>query len=367
MKKKTALVISTLIILLLPALVVGAANVKRYTFNISIGNWNILPDVKVKSLLINDQITGPTIEVTEGDIVEVKVVNNSVLPHTIHWHGLEVPNSQDGVPYVTQDPIEKGDSFTYRFVATPAGSRFWHCHWSTLLHISGGMYGPLIIHPQDPGKDLNKKYNVTLDRTMMVDSIDPEWQTKMLTMMEKMHTMENMAASKNEKKSGEKKSSGERLFKSVTEYRQAIKDGYQSPYLKGLPKPSYKYHLIDGHPYPLIPPVKTKVGDTVRLRMINAGNIPHYFHFHGMQLKVVAIDGNTLDSPYMVNTVPLFPGQAKDLILQPKIPGWWAVHDHAESGSTNNGHFPGGTLFLIGVADKDGKISDYTPKLSLTQ
>ncbi len=362
MMKRWAFTVVTLIILLVPALVFGAPTVKRYTFNISIGDWNILPDVKVKSLLINNQIPGPTIEVTEGDTVEVKVINSSVLPHTIHWHGLELPNNQDGVPYVTQDPIEKGESFTYRFVATPAGSRFWHCHWSTLLHISGGMYGPLIIHPRNPEKDLNKKFHVTVDRTMLVDSIDPEWQTKMLTLMEKMHSMEGMSAKKNGEKSG-----GERLFNSVAEYEQAIKDGYKSPYLKGLPKPSYKYHLINGHPYPLIPPVQTKVGDTVRLRLINAGNLPHYFHFHGMQLKVVAIDGNTLDNPYKVNTVPLFPGQAKDLILQPKIPGWWAVHDHAESGSTNNGHFPGGTLFLIGVADQNGKISDYTPKLSLTQ
>jgi FtsP/CotA-like multicopper oxidase with cupredoxin domain len=116
-----------------------------------------------------------------------------------------------------------------------------------------------------------------------------------------------------------------------------------------------------------VPPVMTRIGETVRLRMINAGNIPHYFHFHGMQLLVVAIDGNTLAQPLKINTVPLFPGQAKDLILRPKLAGWWAVHDHAEWGSTNNGHFPGGTMFLVGVADKNGKISDYKPKISLTQ
>ncbi len=362
MRKQWRVFAVLLMILLLPAVSFGSGQVKSYTFDISIGTWNILPDVKVKSLLINDQIPGPTIEVIEGDVVEVKVVNNSALPHTIHWHGLELPNNQDGVPYVTQDPIEKGESQTYRFVASPAGTRFWHCHWSTLLHISGGMYGPLIIHPRDPVQDLNKKYHVTLDRTMMVDSIDPAWQAKMLTMMEKMHAMEGMTG----KQSGHK-SSGERLFGSVAEYRQAIKEGYRSPYLKKIPKPSYLYHLINDHPYPLVPPVKTTIGDTVRLRMINAGNIPHYFHFHGMQLLVAAIDGNALANPLLVNTVPLFPGQTKDLILQPQIPGWWAVHDHAEWGSTNNGHFPGGTMFLVGVADKNGKISDYTPKISLTQ
>ena len=362
MKKKACIFTFIIAMLLLPSLQGGAAQVRKYTFDITIGQFNILPDVSVKALTINKMIPGPAIEVTEGDIVEVKVVNHSALPHTIHWHGLEIPNKEDGVPYVTQDPIEKGQSFTYRFMAKPAGTHFWHCHWSTLLHISAGMYGPLIIHPKDPAKDLNKKYHVTQDKVMMIDSIDPKWQTKMLTLMEKMHAMEKA----NKGKGGEG-SGGERTFKSVAEYRQAIKGGYKTPYLKGIPKPHDTYHLINGHPYPLVPPVKTKVGKSVRLRLINAGNIPHYLHFHGMQLLVVAIDGNTLVQPYRVNVVPIFPGQAKDLILQPKIPGWWAVHDHAEWGTTNNGHFPGGVMFLIGVADKHGKISGYAPTISLSQ
>ncbi len=159
----------------------------------------------------------------------------------------------------------------------------------------------------------------------------------------------------------------EKVFTSVDEYKSAIKRGYKSPYLKGIKKPSYKYHMINGHAYPLIDPIKTKIGETVRLRFVNAGNVAHYFHFHGMQVLVVAIDGNTLSSPYYLNTVPSFPGQTIDLILRPKIRGWWAVHDHAEWGSTNNGHFPGGTVFLIGVADKNGFISNYNPKISLTQ
>ncbi len=358
--------LSTVIILsflvTLPSTCPAGQKVHRYTFNISIGKWKILPDVSVKSLMINNTIPGPTIEVTEGDVVEVKVINKTPLPHTIHWHGLEVKNSQDGVPYVTQDPIRKGETFTYRFVAYPAGTRFWHCHWSTLLHISGGMYGALIIHPKNPAKDLNRKYHVSQDKTFIIDSIDPKWQDEMLTMMEKMHAMEESGEAKMHKMSAE------RLFSSPEEFVTAIeKEGYKSPYLKPLPKPYYRYHLINGHPYPLTPGIKTKVGGAVRLRLINAGNIPHYLHFHGMQFLVVAIDGNTLVNPIKLNTVPLFPGQTKDLILRPEIPGWWAVHDHAEWGSTNNGHFPGGTMFLIGVSDKNGKISDYTPKISLTQ
>ncbi len=328
------------------------AKTHKYTFVISIGYWNILPDVKVKSLMINNKIPGPTIEVNEGDIVEVKVINKTKLPHTIHWHGLEIENSQDGVPYVTQDPIEGGESFIYRFVARPAGTHFWHCHWSTLLHISGGMYGPLIIHSKDKKNSINNKYHVKKDITLIVDSIDPKWQSKMLTMMEKMHAMEGKE---------------EKVFSSVEQYKKAVEKGYKSPYLKPMPKPKYTYHLINGHPYPLVKPIITKIGEAVRIRIINAGNIPHYFHFHGMQLLVVAKDGNTLKQPYYLNTIPSFPGQAIDVIMKPEIRGWWAVHDHAEWGSTNNGHFPGGAMFLIGVADKNGFISKYKPKISLTQ
>ena len=188
----------------------------------------------------------------------------------------------------------------------------------------------------------------------MVDSIDPKWQSKMLDMMVMMHRKEE-------------KNNTERVFISVDQYKEAIKNGYKSPYLKGFTKPHYTYHLINGHSYPLVPPVITKIGESTRFRIINVGNIPHYFHFHGMQLLVVAIDGNTLRNPYFVNTVPSFPGQAVDVIIRPKIRGWWAVHDHAEWGSTNNGHFPGGTVFLIGVKDKNGFISNYKPKISLTQ
>ncbi|BAT72019.1 multicopper oxidase [Thermosulfidibacter takaii ABI70S6] len=346
---------SFFVLCLIIALLVGTgtanAKVHHYVFVITMGKWNILPDVSVKSLMINDKIPGPTIEVTEGDTVEVKVINKTPLPHTIHWHGLEVDNSGDGVPYVTQDPIEPGKSYTYRFVAKPAGTHFWHCHWSTLLHISGGMYGALIVHSKNREISINNTYKVKKDVTLILDSIDPPWQNKMLTMMENMH----------------KKGMEEKVFNSLKEYIDAVNNGYITPYQRGYSKPEYKYHLINGHSYPMIKPIITKVGETTRIRLINAGNIPHYLHFHGMQLLIVAIDGNRLKSPYYVNTVPCFPGQTVDLIMRPSVRGWWAVHDHAEWGSTNNGHFPGGTVFLIGVADSKGFISNYTPKISLTQ
>ena len=331
-------------------------DVKKYTFEITIGEWAVLPDLKVKSLMINNQIPGPEIRVKEGDWVEVTVINKTKLPHTIHWHGLFVDNEMDGVPLVTQDPIEKDEKFIYRFRAEPAGTHFWHCHWSTLLHISGGMYGAFIIEPKDPAKDINKIYDVKRDYSLMLDDFNPEWQEEMITMMEKMHGMEdkmNMEA--------------EKTFASVEEYKEAIKKGYKSPYLKPIEIAEATYHTINGHPYPLTPPLKGKVGEAIRLRFMNLGDRAHYLHVHGMDALIVAIDGNLLANPQSVNTINTFPGGATDVILKPTKPGYWVFHDHAENGSTNNGHFPGGMVMVLSVEDENGFISDYQPKIILTQ
>lgn len=67
---------------------------------------------------------------------------------SVHWHGLPVSNSMDGVPNVTQDPIAPGDSFTYTFRAEPAGTYFYHSHAG--LQLDRGLMAPLIVEESDP-------------------------------------------------------------------------------------------------------------------------------------------------------------------------------------------------------------------------
>jgi FtsP/CotA-like multicopper oxidase with cupredoxin domain len=68
--------------------------------------------------------------VREGDRVRIIVENGMDEPQTTHWHGLFVPNDMDGVPRISQDPIVPRESFTFEFVAKPAGTRLYHSHFN---------------------------------------------------------------------------------------------------------------------------------------------------------------------------------------------------------------------------------------------
>jgi multicopper oxidase len=85
--------------------------------------------------LYNGQFPGPEIRVTEGERLRVTVENGLPEPTTIHWHGIPVPNAMDGVPGVTQDPIQPGETFVYDFVTDIPGS--YGCRAVPVPHRAG--------------------------------------------------------------------------------------------------------------------------------------------------------------------------------------------------------------------------------------
>ncbi|HJQ93955.1 MAG TPA: multicopper oxidase domain-containing protein, partial [Candidatus Thermoplasmatota archaeon] len=94
-------------------------------------------------------VPGPTLRVQQGDRVKVEFSHSHFHPHTIHWHGQFVPWESDGAPGVTQDSVESGGSITYDFIASRAGTLWYHCHVDTQLHVMQGLYGMIIVEPQD--------------------------------------------------------------------------------------------------------------------------------------------------------------------------------------------------------------------------
>lgn len=91
----------------------------------------------------NGSVPGPMIRVTEGDKVRGPVFKNELPePTTIHWHGVTVPNSMDGVPGVTQEAVKPGDSFIYEFTAQPSGTYWYHSHFNSDQQIGIGLYAP---------------------------------------------------------------------------------------------------------------------------------------------------------------------------------------------------------------------------------
>jgi FtsP/CotA-like multicopper oxidase with cupredoxin domain len=105
--------------------------------------------IKFPAWTFNASIPGPTIRVTKGDNVEIKVINRGTMPHSLHLHSIHAANV-DGVPIVSGESgfIPPGKSFTYRFVAAPTGLFPYHCHMTPVSeHINRGLYGAMIIDP----------------------------------------------------------------------------------------------------------------------------------------------------------------------------------------------------------------------------
>ena len=107
--------------------------------------WETEPGKMVEAWAYNDQLPGPQIRVTQGDRVRVIVKNELTESTCVHFHGVLVPNSQDGVPFITQPPIKPGETFTYEFVAKNAGSHMYHSHHNAAKQVGLGLLGAFII------------------------------------------------------------------------------------------------------------------------------------------------------------------------------------------------------------------------------
>jgi len=102
----------------------------------------------IEGYAYNDQVPGPTIRAKRGDVLRVDLTNNLDVPTTIHWHGMHVPYSMDGVTWST-DPIQPGESFMYAFELNQVGTYWYHPHFDTNRQVDLGLYGMLIVEEAD--------------------------------------------------------------------------------------------------------------------------------------------------------------------------------------------------------------------------
>ena len=106
---------------------------------------------EVRGYTLNGTSPGPALRVHQGDLVEVTLRNVDVPDGvTLHWHGVDVPNAEDGVAGVTQDAVGPGEEYVYRFVAEDAGTYWYHSHQVSHAQVRGGLFGTLVVLP--PGR-----------------------------------------------------------------------------------------------------------------------------------------------------------------------------------------------------------------------
>lgn len=118
--------------------------------------WEVAPGDVRDAMAFNGQIPGPEIRVKQGDRVRFVFRNALEESSAIHFHGVNVPNNQDGVAGLTQDIVKPGDSYTYEFEVPNSGTHMYHSHMNGATQIPMGLLGALIVEgPNEPAVDVD--------------------------------------------------------------------------------------------------------------------------------------------------------------------------------------------------------------------
>jgi FtsP/CotA-like multicopper oxidase with cupredoxin domain len=124
--------------------------VKVFRLSVDEVEWEVSPGKTASARGYNKMVPGPVLRATEGDRVRMIVTNNLSESTSIHWHGLFVPNNMDGVPFMNQEPIKPGATFTYEFTLRNSGTHMYHSHANSLDQVNRGLLGAFIVDPKDP-------------------------------------------------------------------------------------------------------------------------------------------------------------------------------------------------------------------------
>jgi manganese oxidase len=243
---------------------------KRFELTAEIIDWEVEPGKIVEGWAYNGQIPGPMIHTDPGDKVEVVVTNNLPMGTDVHWHGLKLPNDQDGVAPLTQDLIEPGETYTYSFTTTEAAVNMYHPHHHAQMKVPNGMWGVFLVGdlPLPEG-------GTTIGGRTLADDLTPDQIVPMVV-------------------------------------NDAGTIGMS----------------INGKSFPATEPIVAKKGDQILLHYYNEGYQIHPMHLHGFPQLVVAKDGFPLDQPYWSDTVNVAPGERFSVLIEAEEAGVWAFHCH---------------------------------------
>ncbi|GHO89543.1 copper oxidase [Dictyobacter formicarum] len=139
-----------------------SAHMKQFTLTAENATVSFGSGINIPSWTFNGVEPGPTLRVQQGDLVVVNVVNHLSFGITIHWHGINIVNSADGVAGVTQDAIKPGQTYVYRFVTNDPGTYWYHSHQLADEETTGGLFGMLIVDPKTPTIHADVDYSVAL-------------------------------------------------------------------------------------------------------------------------------------------------------------------------------------------------------------
>lgn len=247
-----------------------ADGTKRFEITAAVTDWEVSPGKVVKAWTYNGMVPGPWIQLDQGDKVQVDVTNELPISTDVHWHGLGVPNSMDGVAPITQEFIQPGETFTYEFTA-PNENRMamYHAHHHGQEAILNGLFsviqvGEMQLPPPGNYGGLEVPADIQISQ----------------------------------------------------EIPMVLNDAG----VIGL--------SLNGKAWPETAPIAADKGDWILLHYYNEGLVGHPMHLHSQPHIVIAKDGYPLAAPYRVDTTWISPGERYSVLIKADNVGTWAFHCH---------------------------------------
>jgi len=260
-----------------------------------------------RAIAVNGQIPMPTLEFTEGDTAEIVVHNQLKERTSLHWHGLFLPNKEDGVPFLTQMPIERGTTHTYRFPIIQTGTHWYHSHSGLQEQI--GMYGSFIMHKKAGDKTFRKGIDDLPEIPIMLSewtNLKPENIHRMLANANDWFAIKKGAT----QSYAEAIRSGHFKTKLTNEWKRMLAMDVSDVY--------YERVLMNGNHYTNVKSIHgkpLKKGDKVRLRISNGGASSYFWlRYAGGKITVVASDGNDVE-PVDVDRLMIAVSETYDVVV----------------------------------------------------
>jgi len=246
-----------------------ADGTKEFHLTAAITEWEVAPGEVVDAWSYNGMVPAPMIRAEVGDRVRVVLDNQLPMGTDIHWHGVKVPNSMDGVAPLTQPLVESGETFVYEFTAREPAIAMYHAHHHGQMQVPNGLFGTFIVG------DTPVPRGQTISGVEIPDDLEISQEIPMVL---------NDAG------------------------------------VIGL--------SLNAKSFPATEPYTGKVGDWVVAHYFNEGLQIHPMHQHQFPQLIFAKDGIPLDNPYWADTVAVAPGERYSVLFMLEDPGVWVWHCH---------------------------------------
>lgn len=289
---------------------VAASGPQRH-YDLSIGKTAVNFSGKTaEAVTVNGKLPAPLLHFREGDTVTIDVTNHLSEITSVHWHGLIIPNDQDGVPGITFPGIRPGETFHYRFTPRHNGTYWYHSH--SILQEPAGFYGPIIIDAAAPEPfSYDREYAVLLSDW---NDTPPKKVLANLKKVEGYYNYRRLTLLDLRKQLSAATSDAERaaIWRERLAWAQMRMD--PTDITDGGPEWQFLMHgqTIDNNWTALFKP-----GERVRLRIIN-GAAMNFFDFSipGLTMTVVAADGLHVQ-PIETQELRIGIGETYDVIVAP--------------------------------------------------